>query len=119
MSKNKNKKLPMWRIKLEVAVMAALFICFMSMLTDKVLAESKASMINNNVSDSQLQEARLINSPVIDHIWYLLTVEGGLSITEAYQALKIVECESGFNSMAVNINKNKTIDVGDFVIAAA
>ena len=41
-------------------------------------------------------------STIREHVWYLLTQEGGLSFDEAIKGMAIVECESHFDPYAIN-----------------
>ncbi len=47
-----------------------------------------------------------------EQVWNLLTVEGGLDFDTAINAMAIIQCESGWNKLAINKNTNGTYDIG-------
>lgn len=49
---------------------------------------------------------------VQEHVWKLLTEEGGLSFDEAIQGMAIIQCESRWDKMAIGINTDHSKDLG-------
>lgn len=52
------------------------------------------------------------NRTLKQHVWDLLTEEGGLSFDEAITGMAIVNCESRWDKYAIGVNKDGSKDLG-------
>jgi hypothetical protein len=77
--------------------------------------------VNGVIKDVSAQTAEInITKPIIEidersleeHVWDILTNEYNLSMQEKIQAMGIISCESRWNKMAINKNRDGSFDLG-------
>lgn len=112
---NKNRK--KWLVLVCVTILAYSGIFFTSDLTNSLY--SITASVEAHVEDDKLEE--ICSLPYVDcgtpeqmdmKEWIWVKLNQNLGYDDAVRAMAIIQCESGFNPDAMNVNTNGTVDLG-------
>lgn len=98
--KRKTERLKWQVLGIAVLISASGIFIHGNMVATEIVLAQEVQYINPVPKVSKMEDLSLKQ-----HVWKLLTEEGGLTFDEAMEAMAIIKCESNWNKMAIGVNR--------------